>query len=135
MVKKACRLLGFKFNDDENSDWDLFWDDTRGVTPEQLHAMRPYQRISHYPGMYQLARKNNLCRNLMRMHRIFKEDYNFFPKTWVLPNENAEFRTQFSKKKAKTFIIKPVHMCQGKGIFLVRRFDDIEFKHGDNLVA
>lgn len=32
--------------------------------------------------MYQLARKNNLCRNLMRMARLFKDDYDIFPKTW-----------------------------------------------------
>jgi tubulin polyglutamylase TTLL6/13 len=89
----------------------------------------PYQRINHYPGMYQLARKNNLSRNLMRMQKTFKEDYNFFPKTWILPSEMSEFKNQFSKKKNnKTFIVKPVHLCQGKGIFLVRKFEDVDLK-------
>lgn len=36
VVKKACRQLGFKQIEDENGDWDLFWTDTSGVTPEQL---------------------------------------------------------------------------------------------------
>lgn len=86
--------------------------------------------------MYQLARKNNLCRNLMRMAKIFKDEYNFFPKTWILPNEMNEFKQQFSKKKAnKTFIVKPVHLCQGKGIFLVRRFEDVDLRQGDQYVA
>ena len=62
--------------------------------------------------MYALARKNNLCRNLMRMYKIFNDEYNFFPKTWILPTEMADFRNQFNKKKSnKTFIIKPVNMC------------------------
>ncbi len=42
--------------------------------------------------MYQLARKNNLCRNLMRMLKIFKDDFNMFPKTWILPAEMTDFK-------------------------------------------
>jgi len=85
VVKKAVRHLGYKMCDDENADWDVFWNDTAGVLPEQLSKMQNYQRVNHYPGMYQLARKNNLCRNLTRMQRLHKEDYSFFPRTWVLP--------------------------------------------------
>jgi tubulin polyglutamylase TTLL6/13 len=74
--------------------------------------MKPYQRINHYPGMYALARKNNLCRNLMRMYKMFNDEYNFFPKTWILPTEMTDFRNQFNKKKSnKTFIVKPVNLC------------------------
>ena len=47
----------------------------------------------------------------MRMAKIFKDDYNFFPKTWQLPTDNNDLKLQFSKKKNKTFIVKPVHMC------------------------
>eukprot|EP00347_Sterkiella_histriomuscorum_P017972 403347271 len=136
VVKKAARQLGFKKIDDETADWDIYWCDTGGITPEQLSKMQPYQRINHYPGMYQLARKNNLCRNLMRMARIFKQDYNIFPKTWQLPSEMTDFKSQFTnKKKAKTFIVKPVHLCQGKGIFLVRKFEDVDLKQGEQYVA
>lgn len=39
------------------------------------------------------------------------KDYKFFPKTWQLPADTTELKAQFSKKKNKTFIIKPVHMC------------------------
>jgi tubulin polyglutamylase TTLL6/13 len=82
--------------------------------------------------MYQLARKNNLSRNLMRMAKVFPNEYNFFPKTWVLPQEMNDFRQQFNKKKNnKTFIVKPVHLCQGKGIFLIRRMEDMDLKQGD----
>lgn len=81
--------------DEETADWDIYWCDTGGITPEQLQRMKPYQRINHYPGMYALARKNNLCRNLMRMYKVFKEEYNFFPKTWILPNEMTDFKLQF----------------------------------------
>lgn len=88
--------------------------------------------------MYQLARKNNLCRNIQRMARVHKEDYSFIPKTWVLPQESADFKQQFlnvAKKKVKTFIVKPVNLCQGKGIFLVRKLQDVDLKQGEQYVA
>ena len=85
--------------------------------------------------MQALARKNNLARNLTRMQKAFKDDFSFFPKTWVLPSDQNDFKNQFNKKKAKTFIIKPVNMCQGKGIYLTRRFEDIDLKSGDQFVA
>ncbi len=69
------------------------------------------------------------------MAKDLKDDFNFFPKTWQLPTDNNDLKNHFSKKKKKTFIIKPVHMCQGRGIYLVRRFEDIDQKSGEPLVA
>jgi tubulin polyglutamylase TTLL6/13 len=42
--------------------------------------------------MYALARKNHLARNLMRMQKMFPEEYKFFPPTWLLPAEFGEFK-------------------------------------------
>lgn len=91
VVKKSCRRLEFKFNDDENADWDLFWGDT-GIMPPRVQKMNSYQRVNHYPGMYSLSHKNHLCRNLKRMQKQFPVEYDFFPKTWILPYENNDFK-------------------------------------------
>jgi len=106
------------------AEWDLYWADT-GVTNEMLTKMKLYQKINHYPSMGCLARKNNLGKNLMRMRKLFPKDYNFFPPTWLLPVEYSDFRAQFEKGKAKTFIAKPEALSQGKGIFLLRHPDDV----------
>ena len=53
----------------------------------------------------------------MRMRKRFPEGYNFFPPTWMLPVELPDFKAQFNYKKAKTFIIKPEAMSQGKRDF------------------
>jgi tubulin polyglutamylase TTLL6/13 len=83
-----------------------------------------------------LARKNNLAKHLTRMCKVFKEDYSFFPKTWCLPADSTDLKNQFIKnKKPKTFIVKPVHMCQGRGIYLVRKFEDILVEPGEQFVA
>ena len=123
--------MEFKLNDDQDkTDWDLYWSDV-GVQPEQISKIKPYQRINSHPGMQALARKNNLARNLMRVAKVYPKEFNFFPKTWVLPSDQNDFKNQFNKKKAKTFIIKPVNMCQGKGIYLTRRFEDVDLKSGE----
>lgn len=49
----------------------------------------------------------------MRMCKYFPEEYNFFPKTWVIPNEVNDLRNHFaqnnqgSNKHKATYIVKP----------------------------
>ncbi len=84
--------------------------------------------------MYVVTRKNHLARNLMKMQWAFPEDYDFFPKTWLLPSEMIDFRNYFQGplgenprgKKKKTFIVKPEANCQGRGIFLSRSMEEIQ---------
>lgn len=97
--------------------------------------MQPYQRINHYPGMYSLAHKNHLSRNLKKMQKYFPKEYDYFPRTWILPYEATDFKSQFTKKKAKTFIVKPVASCQGRGIFLVRDYESIDLKNNEQYVV
>jgi hypothetical protein len=47
-------------------EWDLSWHDLT-ITADFLSKMQPYQRVSQYPGIYVLTRKNYLARNLMKM--------------------------------------------------------------------
>ena len=59
--------------------------------------------------MYQIARKTFLARNLKRLQRLYPAEYNFFPKTWILPNEindlrfalEQSFKTQEKQDKEK----------------------------------
>lgn len=32
----------------------------------------------------------------MRMKKVFPEEYNFFPQTWLLPYDSVDFRAQFA---------------------------------------
>jgi tubulin polyglutamylase TTLL6/13 len=104
-------------------DWDILWTDWH-IEPDVLIKMHLFQKISHYPGIHTLARKNLLGMNLMSMREAFPDEYNFFPLTWMLPQEYVEFRTYFESKpkgKARTYIMKPEADCQGRGIFLTRK--------------
>ncbi len=62
--------------------------------------------------------------SLMNLRNHFPDEYNFFPLTWMLPMQYAEFRGYFESKprgKARTYIVKPEADCQGRGIFLTRK--------------
>ncbi len=79
-------ILGFKITKDGGcQEWDLMWTDN-AVHPETLAKMKHYQKINHFPGMFNLSRKNYLARNLVKMSKAFSNDYDFYPKTWVLPS-------------------------------------------------
>lgn len=132
----AKKVFGYKLCTNDNDDWDICWVDC-GISHERLMKMKSYQRINHFPGMYGLARKNLLARNLMKMYAKFPEEYDFFPKTWVLPAETLDFKSQFAigknKKKNPTFIMKPEASCQGRGIFLLNSLN--KFQPKENYIA
>ena len=127
MVIEVAQKYGFKTVTNDELEWDLYWNDG-AFNADKLTSMAPFQKLNHYPGTMNLARKNNLGRNLSRMKKIFPEDYKFSPATWLLPTELNDFKHQFNWKKAKTFIIKPENLCQGQGIFLTRRLEDIDLE-------
>lgn len=110
-----------------NDDWDIFWSDA-GIQADRISKMKPYQKCNHFPGMFQLARKNHMARNLMKMQKEFDKAYRFFPRTYILPSEFGEFKQTFVNKSAANrpvYIAKPEAGCQGKGIFLTNNYEDL----------
>jgi len=41
--------------------------------------------------MFTMSRKSNLAHNLKIMKKTFPHEYNFFPRTWLLPSESGNF--------------------------------------------
>lgn len=41
-----------------------------------------------------MARKVNLSRAMRTMQELFPEEYNFYPRSWILPEEFAIFLTE-----------------------------------------
>lgn len=128
-------------------DFDVCWIDNP-IPPEVLSKLKPYQRISQYPGINVICNKSKLARGLLKMQKKFPDEYDFFPQTYILPVDYAEFKSQFEKfvpkiaggssaKKEKKgdacFIVKPDNMCQGRGIFLLKNPLDVD--PGEHCVA
>jgi tubulin polyglutamylase TTLL6/13 len=120
------KILGWKLTEDEKDEkWDLLWTD-HAVPPERLSKMQHYQKINHFPGMYSISRKNYLAMNLSKLKKKFQDDYNFYPKTWLYPSDSAEIKTFLQSTKDGFLIVKPEASCQGRGIFLTKRFENID---------
>ncbi|KAI8920437.1 tubulin-tyrosine ligase family-domain-containing protein [Entophlyctis helioformis] len=140
VVNHGCKVV------DDPTAWSLFWIDT-GVSLERVLEMKAHQRINHFPGMHEICRKDHLARNLGRLSRLFPKDYNFFPKTWMLPSEWSEFKMSFKPSRkgggggsgsgsssGQSFIAKPDHGCQGKGIFLFKDPDQVHDLRNSNMI-
>ena len=128
VVSEVAALLGWQVSTDPNDiDCDIYWQDS-SLNSENLAWFKSYQRVNHFPGMYAVARKDHLAKNLKAMKNMFPGHFNFFPQTWVLPRDFNDLKTQFNGKRSKTFICKPEASCQGRGIFLTRSLEDIPEK-------
>eukprot|EP00002_Diphylleia_rotans_P004376 TRINITY_DN1319_c0_g2_i5.p1 TRINITY_DN1319_c0_g2~~TRINITY_DN1319_c0_g2_i5.p1 ORF type:complete len:1041 (+),score=232.86 TRINITY_DN1319_c0_g2_i5:50-3172(+) len=122
-VRRCIANMGWKEVGDEE-DWVIFWTDT-SVSVERVMGLKKYQKINHFPGTLEIARKANMARNLRRMYKLFPDEYNIFPKTWILPQEMHEFKKVLKKNRSRTFIMKPNAGSQGRGIYLVKKPEDI----------
>lgn len=68
------------------------------IEAQDLFKLNDHQKISHFPAIYVLAKKNFLGRSLMKMSKYFPNDYNFFPQTWSVPSELGEL-LRFNSQK------------------------------------
>lgn len=138
VVRKIARDRGWQLITDENDKaihaCNIHWIDVPDFV-NTFKILLPFQKVNHFPGMSNLARKSKLARNFERMKKLFPEEYDFCPKTWILPFDFHDFQQNFNGDgmSQKTFIIKPDHNCQGRGVFLTRNMNQIN--RSDIMVA
>ena len=67
-------------------------------------------QVNHFPGTFQIGRKDRLWRNLSKMQVHFgKKEFSFFPQTFVLPVDMKQFKRVWEDGGNKQkWIIKPV---------------------------
>uniref|UniRef100_A0A8C3CR89 Tubulin tyrosine ligase like 11 n=1 Tax=Cairina moschata TaxID=8855 RepID=A0A8C3CR89_CAIMO len=81
--------------------------------------------------MTEMVRKITLSRAVRTMQDLFPVEYNFYPRSWILPEEFPLFVDEVQMMKESdpswkpTFIVKPDGGCQGDGIYLVKDPSDV----------
>ncbi|KAK1334192.1 hypothetical protein QTO34_005192 [Cnephaeus nilssonii] len=108
------------------SPCDIYW---HGVS---FHDNNIFSgQVNKFPGMTEMVRKITLSRAVRIMQNLFPEEYNFYPRSWILPDEFQLFTAQVQMVKdgdpswKPTFIVKPDGGCQGDGIYLIKDPSDI----------
>ena len=119
VVKHAAKdHMNFKLIKKDKKNWDVAWTD-RPVPESFIKKMMPWQRVNHFPGVVNMARKNMLARNLSKLSSCLPLEYNFFPTTYSLPHDYKRLIDENESSK-KIYIVKPEADSQGRGIYLMR---------------
>ncbi|XP_029300490.1 tubulin polyglutamylase TTLL11 isoform X1 [Cottoperca gobio] len=111
---------------------DIYW---HGVSFHDNENVVSGQ-VNKFPGMIEMLRKINLSRAVRTMQELFPEEYDFYPRSWILPEECQQFSTQIRMVKENdatvnpTFIVKPDGGSQGDGIYLIRDPSDLKLMVG-----
>uniref|UniRef100_A0A8C1R0N8 Tubulin tyrosine ligase-like family, member 11 n=1 Tax=Cyprinus carpio TaxID=7962 RepID=A0A8C1R0N8_CYPCA len=122
-LKMSIRQLKWKeFPIGRRTACDIYW---HGVSFHDNENIVSGQ-VNKFPGMIEMLRKINLSRAVRTMQELFPEEYNFYPRSWILPEEYQLFSTQIRLLKDNdstlkpTYIVKPDSGSQGDGIYLIR---------------
>lgn len=128
IVRSILEMAGFFYTD--SHDWNLLW---LGCAPQTylFEGLNEHQRINHFPNSYEITRKDRMSVHLTAMQEKFgRDDYGFFPDTYVVPEDYSEFHVRFYADKASQWIVKPCNSSQGKGIFLLESMLSLQGSEG-----
>ncbi|KAI4897618.1 hypothetical protein NFI96_030288 [Prochilodus magdalenae] len=131
----AVPLLFLYFPMGRRSACDIYW---HGVSFHDNENIISGQ-VNKFPGMIEMLRKINLSRAVRTMQELFPEEYNFYPRSWILPEEYQLFSAQIRLLKDNdstlkpTFIVKPDSGSQGDGIYLIRDPADLRVFSGSQV--
>lgn len=64
-----------------------------------------------FPGMTEMVRKVTLSRAVRTMQDLFPVEYNFYPRSWILPEEFPLFVTEvgFDSEQLTWCVLSPCH--------------------------
>jgi tubulin polyglutamylase TTLL5 len=117
IVRSILEVCNFSYTD--SHDWNILW---LGCAPQLYlyEGLNEHQRINHFPNSFEISRKDRMGVHLTAMQVKFgKEEYGFFPDTYIIPDDYSEFHLRFYSDKSSQWIVKPCNSSQGKGIFLL----------------
>lgn len=69
----SCKYAGFYLTD-VGREWNLLW--TGATKTDVVKYMNKFQKVNHFPGSYNLGRKDLMWKNISKMKRQFGEEYN-----------------------------------------------------------
>ncbi|XP_069792027.1 tubulin monoglutamylase TTLL4 isoform X2 [Narcine bancroftii] len=127
VVKNAVARSHFKITK-RSYDWLGCWG--HHMKSPLFKTLREYQKLNHFPGSFQIGRKDRLWRNLLKMQvRFGKREFNFFPQSFILPHDIKLLKNAWAEGSTKQkWIIKPPASARGIGIQVIHKWNQIPKK-------
>ncbi|CAF0757749.1 unnamed protein product [Brachionus calyciflorus] len=132
LVKAILEGHGFREVHPNSSEFNIIWSGNN-LKSYLFRGLQENQKVNHFPRSCELTRKDRLYKNIQRMQKDKgHKAFNIVPTTFVLPYEIDDFYSTFYKEKG-IWIVKPVCLSRGRGIYLISHPDQIPLD--DNLVV
>ncbi|KAM3961183.1 uncharacterized protein ACR2FA_004735 [Aphomia sociella] len=139
VVKKTLTNSGFRLvksecdtaecPQEETVEWIGIWG--KHMKSLMFRAIKDGQKMNHFPGTFQIGRKDRLWRNLQKLAAKYGvSEFGIMPKTYVLPHDLKLLKHDWEKYAANNerWIIKPPASARGTGIKVVSRWTQIPKK-------
>lgn len=133
VVRKVISNSGFPLVRKSNQ-WIGTWG--KHIKSPMFKSLKNNQKLNHFPGTFQLGRKDRLWRNFQRMISNYGlKEFGFLPYTYILPQELKQLKYNWENKNAggEWFIIKPPASARGVGIKVINKWAQLPKK--TNLVV
>lgn len=136
VVRKALARSHFRPTA-KSHDWLGCWG--RHMKSPGFRALREHQKLNHFPGSFQIGRKDRLWRNLSRLRARFgRRSFGFVPRSFVLPQDTRALRLAWAGGGGGggggggsgggthvRWIVKPPASARGIGIKVVSKWSQL----------
>ncbi|EAY04079.1 Tubulin-tyrosine ligase family protein [Trichomonas vaginalis G3] len=101
------------------------------LKPDDALDYDPGQILGKIPGMDYICYKSTLFKCLNHIRNFFPQQYEVFPRTFVLPDEFPEFQREHMHicgrtGVAPTWVLKPKNGCCGNGIQIIQSVHEVQ---------
>ncbi|NXY49011.1 TTLL4 polyglutamylase, partial [Ceuthmochares aereus] len=124
IVKQTVGRSHFRVSKKSN-DWLGCWG--HHMKSSSFRVIREHQKLNHFPGSFQIGRKDRLWRNLLKMQaRCGKKEFNFFPQSFILPQDIKLLRKAWEEGASRQkWIVKPPASARGIGIQVIHKWSQL----------
>ena len=94
-----------------------------------LKKIFKYQKYFAFIAHFQITKKDNLYKNYLKLKAKFPKDFNYLPKTYILPRQKNYVYEKFKNYKPtlkNLWLIKPTYGDQGRGIRILKSIKDLK---------
>ncbi|XP_042323392.1 tubulin polyglutamylase TTLL4 isoform X2 [Sceloporus undulatus] len=124
IVKQTIARSHFKVSR-RNNDWLGCWG--HHMKSPGFRVIKEHQKLNHFPGSFQIGRKDRLWRNISKMQlRYGKKEFNFLPQSFILPQDIKLLRKAWEDCGSRQkWIVKPPASARGIGIQVIHKWTQL----------